>query len=309
MNLIASLCRRPAILSQLKQPISFPKRSKRRPDISHPALWYEDYPIALIGRRQSPINISTDKCILNDQHMKLPSELVLTYPSSIKGLRVRNPKDDTYFGWRADLPYDDRDKTLLSGGPLQHNYKLVQFHAHWGKNCSCGSEHIINGLHYSAELHFVHWNSDLYSCPRQAAISKDGLAVVAVFLEAAEDSECATLETLSEISKAMSKIKFKGMTQHIEKPLNILELIPEQRSYWTYLGSLTTPPLWETVTWIVFEKPIKCNHEQIDTFRQLCYYSHDEMQKLQAEEDQVNVQENFRPIQPLNGRKVIYVKK
>lgn len=308
MNLVTSFCRR-GVLSQLKHPTLFPKRCKqRRPDISHPAFWYEDYPISLIGRRQSPINIATDHCILNSQQMKLSPELVLSYPASFNGLKVRNPKDDTYFGWRVDVPYDYADQTVLTGGPLHHNYKLVQFHAHWGKNCSCGSEHIVNGKHYSAELHFVHWNSELYPSARQAAISKDGLAVVAVFLEATDDQDCASLDSLSEISQMMSNVKYKGSTKPIEKSLNILELIPQERSYWTYLGSLTTPPLWETVTWIIFEQPVRCKHEQIDAFRQISYYSRDEMKELE-DQYEANVEENFRPIQPLNGRKVIYVKK
>lgn len=40
----------------------------------------------------------------------------------------------------------------ITGGPLNHHYKLIQFHAHWGKDCHCGSEHIIDGKHYSAEV-------------------------------------------------------------------------------------------------------------------------------------------------------------
>lgn len=94
--------------------------------------------------------------------------------------------------------------------------------------------------------------------------------MIAVFLEAAEDTEpCAKLESLETICDLMAAIKYKGAAQAIEKSLNILELIPEDRSYWTYLGSLTTPPLWETVTWIIFEKPIKCRQDQVSFAKQL----------------------------------------
>lgn len=62
----------------------------------------------------------------------------------------------------------------------------------------------------------------------------------------------------------MSHIKYKGSSMLIDKPMNLIELIPEKRSYWTYLGSLTTPPLWETVTWIIFEESIKCRQEQVN---------------------------------------------
>lgn len=79
--------------------------------ILDPAFWYEDYPIALIGRRQSPINIATERCILNNKQMELSPGLTLSYPSLFSGLKVRNPKDDTYFGWRVDVPYDFGDQT------------------------------------------------------------------------------------------------------------------------------------------------------------------------------------------------------
>lgn len=110
--------------------------------------------------------------------MHLKPELNLSYPSLFNGLQIRNPKDQSYFGWRVDIPYDFADKTgnihhilllcllillfcfkVLKGGPLNHRYKLVQFHAHWGKNCSCGSEHIINGKSYSAEVRFIDFAS------------------------------------------------------------------------------------------------------------------------------------------------------
>lgn len=109
-------------------------------------------------------------------------------------------------------------------------------------------------------MHFVHWNSDLYSSPREAAIGTDGLAVVAVFLEVTEDASVAALDTLS---RYIPQIKYKGDIRAIKEDIDLQEMLPKEKSYWTYLGSLTTPPLWETVTWIIFEKPIQCRQEHV----------------------------------------------
>ena len=42
--------------------------------------------------------------------------------------------------------------TGVTGGPLTHNYKLVQFHFHWGKTNKSGSEHRIDGAMFPAEV-------------------------------------------------------------------------------------------------------------------------------------------------------------
>ena len=40
----------------------------------------------------------------------------------------------------------------LSGGPLEGEYELWQFHAHWGKKGAKGSEHTIDGKQWDAEV-------------------------------------------------------------------------------------------------------------------------------------------------------------
>ena len=37
------------------------------------------------------------------------------------------------------------DVGVLSGGPLEGEYKILQLHFHWGSNDTLGSEHTLQG--------------------------------------------------------------------------------------------------------------------------------------------------------------------
>ena len=45
--------------------------------------------------------------------------------------------------------------------------------------------------------------------------------------------------------------------------VDAMGLIPGNRSYFRYMGSVTTPPCPETVTWVVFRTPIEASSDQI----------------------------------------------
>ena len=50
--------------------------------------------------------------------------------------------------------------SVLEGGPLGGDkYKIAQFHLHWGKTSSTGSEHTVDGKMYSSEV-------NIYTSPR-----------------------------------------------------------------------------------------------------------------------------------------------
>jgi carbonic anhydrase len=76
----------------------------------------------------------------------------------------------------------------------------------------------------------------------------------------------------------------KGMEQVAMAPMDLNMLIPpEQRQYYTYMGSLTTPPCTEGVLWLVMKNPAQMSREQINVFGKL-------------------YQMNARPVQSASGR-------
>ena len=103
---------------------------------------------------------------------------------NIKRLSWTYPKEtiellNTGYCWKAHVPSEG---AILSGGPLNHDYSLAQYHCHWGEKDDVGSEHQINGQSYGAEIHFVNWNTK-YGSFNEALKYGDGLAVLAVFLK------------------------------------------------------------------------------------------------------------------------------
>lgn len=120
--------------------------------------------------------------------------------------------------------------------------------------------------------------------------------MLAVFLEVDEDAN----PEFEKLTQKIADIKFKGDETTLAEPLHLSKLLPPQKCYWTYEGSLTTPPLYESVTWIVLKTPIKVSADQINRFRSICYHKRNESP---AEGDGRIVQ-NFRPAQPLCNRVV-----
>lgn len=44
---------------------------------------------------------------------------------------------------------------------------------------------------------------------------------------------------------------------------NLCNISENQQDYWTYHGSLTTPPYNENVSWIILKQPIRISNSQV----------------------------------------------
>ncbi|NWT50118.1 CAH2 anhydrase, partial [Erythrocercus mccallii] len=243
-----------------------------------PAHWHEHFPIAN-GERQSPIAICR-KSAKYDSSLK---PLSFSYDASTARNIVNN-------GHSFNVEFDDSsDKSVLQGGALDGVYRLVQFHIHWGSCDGQGSEHTVDGVKYDAELHIVHWNVK-YGKFAEAVKHPDGLAVVGIFMKVGNAKP-----EMQKVVDALSSIQTKGK----QAPFTNFDptgLLPACRDYWTYPGSLTTPPLLECVVWHVLKEPITVSSEQMCKLRGLCF---------NAENEPVcHMVDNWRPCQPLKSREV-----
>nr|XP_014340058.1 PREDICTED: carbonic anhydrase 5A, mitochondrial [Latimeria chalumnae] len=232
------------------------------------------------GNHQSPINITIRDSVY-DPHLK---PIKFSYDPNTC-LHIWNN------GYSFQVEFDDTtDRSVISGGPLANSYRLKQFHFHWGAKNDWGSEHAIENHLYPAELHLVHWNTVKCHSFMDAVMEENGLAVVGVFLKLGK-----TLEGLQQMVDALPAVKHKDSVVEFNK-FDPSCMLPSCPDYWTYPGSLTTPPLTESVTWIIYKKPTEISKSQLNAFRSLLFTPPGQEEKKMVD--------NFRPLQPLMNRKV-----
>jgi len=255
-----------------------------------PKTWTDVAPAAK-GLHQSPVDIDVSGVQYEPQLASSP--LTITYlPSNSKRL-LNN-------GHSVQVAIDG-ERSLLQGGPFPHKYRVEQFHFHWGKISSHGAEHKVNGKEHAAELHIVHWNTELYSSFGEAAKSSNGLAVLGVFLTVGPSENKA----LSKLVDLLPKVTHADDSVDIEGGFDPATLLPDDRTaYWTYTGSLTTPPCYESVRFLIFRDPITVSEAQLSAFRALKALKKDATTDP-SDSNHGHIVDNFRPTHPLNDRKIL----
>ncbi|KAM4568338.1 carbonic anhydrase 14 isoform 1-T2 [Fundulus diaphanus] len=179
-------------------------------------------------------------------------------------------------------------------GGLPWFFTAVQLHLHWGNGGPGlrGSEHTINGRSSEAEVHVVHYNSELYPNMSAAMTQRDGLAVLGILIETGEE----TNPGFNNILNYMSRIRHADERTFIPA-FDVQSLLPKDLGrYYRYNGSLTTPPCYQSVIWTVFHERVQISAAQLLKMETILYSS-------KAEEfERMLLQDNFRVTQPLNQR-------
>ncbi|XP_067832129.1 carbonic anhydrase 14-like [Heptranchias perlo] len=178
---------------------------------------------------------------------------------------------------------------------LPERYTAVQLHFHWGSSEQPeGSEHQVDGERASAELHVVHYNSEKYPNASEAMSKADGLAVLGILMEVGQFKNPAYENILSHLES----VTFAGQEAVIPS-FDVQSLLPTQLDkYFTYNGSLTTPPCFQSVLWIVFHQRVQLSPSQFTALETgLFSTAPDAAPKLPL----IN---NFRATQPLSDRQL-----
>jgi carbonic anhydrase len=178
---------------------------------------------------------------------------------------------------KANLPalgfqYTNTEPTIVNNGhTIQVNlpagntlkvadatYELLQFHFH------TPSEEQIAGRHTAMVAHFVHRNA------------AGQLGVVGVLIQPGK-SNAAYAPIFEHLPRKGERITVEDLK------LDLAALLPADKGYYAFEGSLTTPPCSEGVNWMVLKTPVRLGADQIKAFRRI-------------------YNANARPIQPANGR-------
>jgi len=211
-----------------------------------PEHWFEiEKQSDCAGKSQSPINIIDIDT--EEDHSLGP--ISIFYSSKVKIHDVTNNGHSILYN------FEKGDYITLN----DENYDLKQIHFHEA------SEHTINGVRYPLEIHLLHVSES------------NKIAALAVM--AIEGKNSKPFDFLEKYLPVQI-----GETKEINANFDLNLNLPINKEYYTYSGSMTTPPCTEGVSWYVFKTPITVSLNQVKKLQELMPIR------------------NYRDEQPLNGR-------
>jgi carbonic anhydrase len=152
-----------------------------------------------------------------------------------------------------------------------------------------GSSLMVNGVAYGLSQFHFHTLSEHTVAGRRAAME-----LHAVFADPASDNKAVVgqLFVVGKTNRFVAELLKHGLPaksgDEVTVPsqmINVAGAFINTSRYYTYPGSLTTPPCTETVTWFVLHEYAQLSSAQFDAFRQI-------------------LGNNFRPLQKRNGRTI-----
>jgi carbonic anhydrase len=176
---------------------------------------------------------------------------------------------------KRQSPIDIRDGIKVQIDPVQFDYRASGFRVVDNGHTvqvDVGTGNAISVLGRRYELQHFHFHR-----PSEERIAGRQFAMVAHLVHQADDGRLAVVAVLLEQGRAHPIVQAvwnnlpldRGEDVAARTNLDLAALLPEDRSYFTYMGSLTTPPCSEGVLWMVMRQPVSVSPEQIDIFARL----------------------------------------
>jgi len=254
----------------------------------------KDYPL------QTPIDIS------NYQSENSPV-LDSAFENVLKnGLSVTNAGCDTFkiladdHAW--EINFKETSCTSMKMTWKGHQMTLEQFHTH------TPSEHTINGKYADGELHMVHKAYDGSNNLLQAAV----LGVMLVVDSDLKESQLTKFWNLidagaAEVSDwsakeytAATKYSAEWEVQNADEPVDAYALLPDDKTFYHYIGSLTTYPCTNGINWFLFQEPMYITEDDLANLQSAVKHQ-DHTLTLDSIYDP---SADNRPIQPQGDRRV-----
>ncbi|QDH70435.1 carbonic anhydrase [Marilutibacter alkalisoli] len=161
-------------------------------------------------------------------------------------------------GHAIQVNYNPGSKITVDGT----DFALKQFHFH------SPSENTIKGKSFPMEAHFVH------------ADAKGNLAVVALMFEQGHSNK-----PLEKVWPQVPQVE--NGKEALRPEVSAADLLPANRDYYRYNGSLTTPPCSEGVRWFVLKHTVEATADQLTMVGKAVGHA------------------NNRPVQPTGARAIL----